>query len=151
MAYLLKIKDGVMKNSDFTIVVAEDDPGVRKIYQKALSLEGYNLILAESGARALAEIMDTKVDLLITDLKMDNMSALELLPVLKHSFPVLPIIVVSGCYHGMVEGFHQKGFNVQAFIQKPASMTVLKDTIHEILNPEGDKKKSFFNKIAALA
>lgn len=139
-----------MKTSDFTILVAEDDPSVRKIYQKVLIMEGYNLILAESGARALAEIMDTHVDLLITDLKMDNMSALELLPVLKQSFPALPILVVSGCYQGMADGFLEKGFNIQAFIQKPAPMMVLKEKIREVLKIEAEEKKGFFKKVAAL-
>jgi DNA-binding NtrC family response regulator len=141
------------KISDFTILVAEDDPSLRRIYEKSLRAEGYQLILAESGAQAMAELDEAKaegkkVDLLVTDLKMEKMSALEMLPLLKESHPRLPVIVVSGRYQGLMEDFGQKGLaNVRAFLQKPVGMDVLKQKIREILKVEDedkDKKKSFF-------
>jgi DNA-binding response OmpR family regulator len=126
-----------MKCSDFTILVAEDDPSLRKIYEKSLLAEGYRLILAESGARALAELHETPVDLLITDMKMETMSALEMLPIIKRDHPKLPVIVVSGRYGGLEEDFRKKGFdNVESFFQKPLSMDVLKQKIRAILRIE---------------
>lgn len=126
-----------MKCSDYTILVAEDEPGLRKVYEKSLSAEGYKLILAESGARALAELHETPVDLLITDVKMETMSALELLPIIKKDFPILPVIVVSGRYEGFEEDFHKKGFdNVETFFHKPLKMDVLKQKIRQILKIE---------------
>lgn len=126
-----------MKCSDCTILVAEDEPGLRRIYEKALSAEGYKLILAEDGARALAELHEAKVDLLITDLKMDTMSALEMLPILKQDFPRLPVIVVSGRYGNLEEDFKKKGFdNVETFFQKPIDMLLLKDRIRKVLGIE---------------
>ena len=123
--------------SDFKILVAEDDPGTQKIYGKSLGAEGYQVILAESGARALAELAETKVDLLITDLKMKNMSALELLPILKRDYPKMPVIVVSGRYEGLLEDFKKKGFdNVEMFYQKPINMTILKQKIRQMLKSE---------------
>jgi two-component system response regulator GlrR len=127
----------MMKCSDFTILVAEDEPGLRKIYEKSLSAEGYHLILAESGARALAELNESKVDLLITDMKMETMSALEMLPILKQDHPRLPVIVVSGRYAGFEADFRKKGFdNVDTFFQKPLNMDVLKKRIRKILKIE---------------
>ena len=119
-----------MNCSDFTILVAEDEAAIRKIYEKSLSAEGYQLILAESGARALAELREARVHLLITDLKMETMSALELLPIIRQEHPALPVIVVSGRYQGIAEDFNRKGFeNVAAFFQKPVGMDVLKKKI----------------------
>jgi|ERR1035438_4000409 two-component system response regulator GlrR len=132
-----------MKCSDFTILVAEDDVSMQKIYDKALSAEGYKVILAESGARALAELAETPAHLLITDLKMKNMSALELLPILKRDHPQMPVIVVSGRYEGLMEDFHKKGFNnVEIFYQKPLDMAVLKQKIREMLKIEADSGKT---------
>jgi two-component system response regulator GlrR len=131
-----------MTCSDFTVMVVEDDPGMQKIYDKSLSAEGYKVILAESGARALAELAENKVDLLITDLKMKTMSALEMLPVLKQDYPKIPVIVVSGRYEGLMEDLHKKGFtNVEMFYQKPLNMIVLKQKIRQILKIgiEGEK------------
>jgi DNA-binding NtrC family response regulator len=126
-----------MKCSDFTILVAEDEPGLRKIYEKSLSAEGYRMILAESGARALAELHESPVDLLITDMKMETMSALEMLPIIKQDHPKLPVIVVSGRYAGFEEDFRKKGFaNVVTFFQKPLNMDLLKKKIRQILKIE---------------
>lgn len=132
-----------MKCSDFTILVAEDEPGLRRIYEKSLSAEGYKVILAESGARALAELHETPVDLLITDIKMETMSALELLPILKRDYPKLRVIVVSGRYDGMEGDFGKKGFdNVETFFQKPLNMNILKEKIRQILKIEDGVKKA---------
>jgi len=132
-----------MKCSDFTILVAEDEPGLRRIYEKSLAAEGYQVILAESGARALAELHETPVDLLITDIKMETMSALELLPILKRDHPRLRVIVVSGRYDGMEVEFQKKGFdNVETFFQKPLNMNVLKEKIRQILKIEEGVKKA---------
>jgi DNA-binding NtrC family response regulator len=126
-----------MKCSDFTILVAEDEPGLLKIYGKSLAAEGYRLILAESGARALAELHESKVDLLITDMKMETMGALELLPILQREHPKLRVIVVSGRYEKLTEDFLKKGFdNVETFFQKPLGMDVLKSKIRQVLGIE---------------
>jgi two-component system response regulator GlrR len=133
---------GFMTYSDFTILVVEDDPGMQKIYEKSLLGEGYKVVLAESGARALAELEEARVDLLITDLKMKTMSALEMLPVLKKDHPQIPVIVVSGRYEGLMADFHKKGFtNVEMFYQKPLNMIVLKQKIREILKIEKSDPK----------
>ncbi len=132
-----------MKCSDYTILVAEDNPGLRRVYEKSLSAEGYKLILAESGARALAELHEAPVDLFITDVQMETMNALELLPILKHDFPILPVIVVSGRYDGMEEDFHKKGFdNVETFFQKPFRMDLLKQKIRQVLKIDAGAGKS---------
>ncbi len=132
-----------MKCSDFTILVTEDNPGLRKIYEKSLSLDGYKLILAESGSMALAELREAKVDLLITDLKMATMSALEMLPIIKKDYPKLPVIVVSGHYEGLQEDFQKKGFsNVASFLQKPLNMDLLKQKIRQVLRIEEVKSPS---------
>ena len=132
-----------MKCSDYTILVVEDELELRKIYERSLSAEGYRLILAESGARALAELKETKVDLLITDLKMANMSALEMLPIIKQENPKLPVFVVSGRYDGMLDDFKKKGFdNVEVFYQKPLNMNVLKQKIREVLKIDDKVEKT---------
>jgi two-component system response regulator GlrR len=123
-------------------MVAEDDPGTQKIYEKSLSAEGYKVIMAESGARVLAELAETSADLLITDMKMKNMSALELLPIIQQDHPNMPVIVVSGRYDGLMDDFKKKGFdNVEMFYQKPLNMDVLKQKIREILKIEKSPEK----------
>jgi DNA-binding NtrC family response regulator len=125
-----------MTCSDFTILIAEDDLNLLDVYDKSLSPEGYRLILVKSCERALAELYEKETNLLIADLKMEEMQGFEMFELLKKNHPKLPVIVVSGTFDGVMEDFHKKGFdNVKVYLQKPIGMDVLKRKIKEVLMP----------------
>jgi len=122
-----------MKSSDFTILFAEDNLEIQKVYEKNFVREGYHVLLAEHGLRVMAELREQKVDLLITDLEMPGMNTLELLSFLKRDYPKLPVIIVSGHYADLQEDFLAKGFKITAFFNKPISVAILKEKVREIL------------------
>jgi len=121
-----------MELSEFTILIADDDLSLLKIYEKSLSVEGYRLILVVNDKRALAELGKTPKDLLILD-----HGVLTILPLIELDYPKLPVIVVSGNYEGLMKDYEKKGFaNVKVFYVKPESMDVIKQKIREILKIE---------------
>ena len=122
-----------MKRTDFKILIAEDDPGARRLYDKTFKQEGYEVVIVEAGGQMMAELDENKYDLLITDLKLEGMSALEALPEIRKKHARMPIIVVSGYYVNLVEEFNQKGFNVNLFLNKPLSMADLKKGVRRVL------------------
>ncbi len=122
-----------MKRNDFRILIAEDDPAIRKLYEKAFRQEGYEVVSVEAGGQVLAELKDGSFDLLITDLKLEHTSALEVLPEVRKIHPRLPVIVVSGYYANLVEDFHLKGFNVNLFLNKPLGLSDLKLAVRRVL------------------
>ena len=61
-----------------TILIAEDDPDIRDGVRILLSGEGYHIIEAENGTRAL-EVFRPEVDLVILDIMMPGKSGLEVL------------------------------------------------------------------------
>jgi DNA-binding NtrC family response regulator len=128
-----------MKSSDFTILFAEDNLAIQKVYEKNFAREGFKVILAEHGARAMAELHEQKVDLLVTDMIMPGMDTLELFAILNKEFPRLPIIVVSGRYADLKDDFQNKGFNVKAFFSKPVGINALIAKVRETLKI-GEKK-----------
>lgn len=131
-----------MKLNDFKILIAEDEPGVRRLYEKAFTAEGYEVVMVATGEQILAELAEGSFDLLITDMHLSSMSALEILPDIRKNYSQLPIIVVSGHYDNLVEDFHQKGFNVKMFFNKPLSLNVLKKAVRNILGiPESEVTK----------
>jgi DNA-binding response OmpR family regulator len=121
-----------MKTSDYTLLVAEDEKASLFLYLEELSEEGYRVLTAENGLQVLGLLEDKKVDLLMTDVKMPDMHAFEMVPKVRADFPGLPIIVVSA-FKGMEEDFHLKGYNIAAFFTKPVEMALLKKKIREIL------------------
>jgi two-component system, NtrC family, response regulator GlrR len=121
-----------MKNETFTILVAEDEEASRLLYFEELSDEGYRVITAENGLQVLGTLEDEKVDLLMTDIKMPDMHALEMIPKVREEHPALPILVVSA-FKGMEEDFTLKEFNISGFFAKPVNMEILKKKIRLIL------------------
>src|ERR1700679_4199056 len=99
-----------MKCSDFTIMFADDNELIQKVYEKNFTKEGYKVVLVEHGARVLAELAEQKIDLLVTDMEMPGMNTLELFSILKNDYPRLPVIVVTGHYVNLMEEFKSKGF-----------------------------------------
>ncbi|HET9869049.1 MAG TPA: response regulator [bacterium] len=136
------------KYSDFRILIAEDEPGIRRIYEKTFAQDGYEVVMATSGGEVMAELEEGKFDLLITDLKLEHTSALDVLPYIRKNHPALPIVIVSGHYVQLTNDFKSRGYNVKMFFNKPLGMNVLRDCVRKILGaPEpvaAEAKPSFF-------
>lgn len=79
-----------------TILVVDDEPGVRYALSEVLSDRGHRVIAASSGAEAL-ELLDG-VDVVVTDLAMPGMDGLELVSRIAARAPALPVVLVTA--HG---------------------------------------------------
>lgn len=121
-----------MSNGHFTILIAEDEEASRFLYQEEFAEEGYEVLLAENGLQALGMLEDRHVDLLLTDIKMPDMHAVEMIPRVREDHPDLPIIVASA-FKGMENDFAFKEFNVAAFFAKPVNMDALKIQVKYLL------------------
>ncbi len=84
-----------------TVLVADDEAGVRESVGRALRREGFNVVPAEDGQVALDILRRGGVDLLLADLRMPGLDGLELLRAAKLLAPEVEVIVLSG--HGTVE------------------------------------------------
>lgn len=87
--------DEVTKNSR-KVLIAEDDPGARKLLNRFLSQDGYSLFEAENGTRALELFGKVSPDVVLTDLNMPGVDGLELLKKIHTVSPETPVIILSG-------------------------------------------------------
>ena len=80
-------------------MVVDDDPEVRVIVAEFLEDFGYGVLQAGSGAEAL-ELLDSVPDLrmIITDIRMPDMSGIELASVATQRYEHLKIILISGYF-----------------------------------------------------
>ncbi|MFA6706455.1 MAG: sigma-54 dependent transcriptional regulator [Sphaerochaetaceae bacterium] len=84
-----------------TILVADDEKNIRNGLQIALEDEGYEVVLAADGDEAWNVVTNTSVDLVISDLKMPGISGQDLLKRIVSSYPMMPVIILTG--HGTIE------------------------------------------------
>jgi len=79
-----------------TVLVVEDEPGVRQITARILRQHGYLVLEAASGAEALAIAADHHFDVLLTDLVMPQVSGPELAQRIGQMNPEVPVLFMSG-------------------------------------------------------
>src|SRR6266403_1041598 len=78
-----------------TLLVADDDPGLRESLERTLTREGYRVVLASDGRAALERVQAGGVDLIVTDLKMPGLTGLELLRAAKAIMPDVDVILLT--------------------------------------------------------
>jgi DNA-binding NtrC family response regulator len=81
-----------MLNNERRILVVDDEINVCKALMRSLSLEGYQVVMASQPAQALEILKKDRIDMVISDHLMPNMTGLDFLK----SF-ALVIRIVSGC------------------------------------------------------
>jgi CheY-like chemotaxis protein len=114
----------------YRLLVVDDEPSIRNLLQASLSKEGYEVRVANDGFDALAQMRGALPDLILTDLKMPNMSGFELLSVVRRRFPQVPTIAISGEFQPADE---ELGVLADAFLAKPHSPKELFATIAKLL------------------
>jgi CheY-like chemotaxis protein len=87
---------GALVQDSPRVVVADDDPTIRKLLRDLLGQAGYAPTLCPNGQAALDAIRDREADLLITDLEMPGKSGLDVIRELRGKRRLLPIVLMSG-------------------------------------------------------
>lgn len=118
-----------------TILLVDDEESLRTVVVDLLRQLGYQMLSAASGkeALALAEKDPTKIDLLITDVIMDEMPGPELAELLLSSRPDMKVIFISGYAEGSLapDGVLKPG---TILVQKPFTIKVLSAKVREVLD-----------------
>jgi two-component system, OmpR family, response regulator len=79
-----------------TILVADDDPVIRKLFEKRLGNEGYEVTVAQDGIQAARLLDITSFDVVITDLVMPgDIDGIELLKIAKEKSVDIEVIVIT--------------------------------------------------------
>jgi len=138
----------------FSIVVIDDEKNIREGLGAALELDGYSVLLAESGERGLELVTTLDVDLVITDLRMPGISGEEVLRKVTADSPGIPVIVLTG--HGTVEtAVEAMRCGAYDFLTKPLNLDRLSLLVkralqnrelvlqHRELEREVESRKSF--------
>jgi two-component system, cell cycle sensor histidine kinase and response regulator CckA len=128
------IPDPVLSGTE-TILLVEDEEGVRKLVRRTLEQQGYRLFVAASGTEAL-EISQTypgPIQLVITDIVMPQMGGQQLAERLKALRPEIQVLYVSGYTASAVvrSGSLAKG---DTFLQKPFTLLALVRGVRRLLD-----------------
>jgi two-component system cell cycle sensor histidine kinase/response regulator CckA len=116
-----------------TILVVDDDEELRRFMSRILERNGYRILEADSGERALRMIdeFEGSIDLLVSDVVMGEMSGRDLAATLQSKEPGLVVLLVSGTANRNILSELQPG--VSDFLAKPFKPSDLVDRVHDLL------------------
>src|SRR5581483_4671520 len=101
-----------------SILVIDDEAGIRDSLEVLLTFEGYAVKMAADGEQGLRILELENFDLVLLDLALPGRSGLELLPMIKERQPEVPVIMITayGTVDNVVESVRAGAEN---FVQKP--------------------------------
>jgi CheY-like chemotaxis protein len=124
-----------------SLLVVDDEDLVRQTLAMLLRTAGHSVVEAADGPNALAALVATPVDAVITDLGMPGMSGWELARRLKGQSPGLPVILLTG-WQEQAPGDEADRRSVDAILGKPVRLDELSRVIQEIAVGGGNERRS---------
>jgi two-component system cell cycle sensor histidine kinase/response regulator CckA len=115
------------------VLVADDDPDVRRLIGRLLAEECYEVVLARHGGEALEHAREGRpFNLLITDIRMPGIGGWELSRRLREQWPGLPVLYISGFDVELTLGAALGTAN-GAFLRKPFDLDELSRQVARLL------------------
>ena len=120
-------------NTQPHILVVDDELSMRELLEFLLSREGYRISLAESGRKAISMLDKNDYDLLLCDIKLGDMTGLDVLKASKAKHPDTTVIMISAfaTTETAVEAMNMGAYD---YVPKPFDNEELKQTIAKALD-----------------
>ena len=126
------------------ILVVDDETSMRQLLEITLRKEGHRVTTARSGRKALQAFEKASYDLVISDIKMPDMSGVEVLRHVKGVAPDTPVIMITA-YSSAETAVDALRLGAYDYIAKPFKVDELKITIKNAL-----EKKQLREEVVSL-
>lgn len=138
----LGIEAGVSKGKEAgtmkQILIIDDDPSIRLLYQEELLEEGYDVISSDGENGVLQLIREQRPDLILLDLKLGRRSGLDLLQDIRKESWAIPVILLTA-YPAF--NLDSRSVSACAYVTKNSDLKGLKRQIEKCLNTAGPVSK----------
>ncbi len=130
-----------MTGQQIRILVVDDDSSLRNMMSIVLKKEGFDVTCVENARVALTTLKDESFELIISDIKMPDISGIDLLRKVKSLNPEMPVVMITayGSTHDAVEAMK---LGAENYITKPFNLDELKIIIDKILYKKSIEKEN---------
>jgi len=116
-----------------TVLVVDDEAGIRRSLSGILTDEGYRVLDAADGAAGLRVVGKEEVHLVLLDIWMEGMDGIATLQALKAAHPEVPVVMMSG--HGTIDtAVSAIKLGAYDYLEKPLSLDRVTLTVSHALN-----------------
>lgn len=118
-----------------TILIADDEPNIRRVLQALFSKNGFQVLTAENGKRAIELAATHSVEVLISDLIMPDMTGVDVLRAIKAQHPHCAAILITayGTIRTAVEAMRLGAYN---YITKPFDLNELQAIVKQAIEAQ---------------
>ena len=120
------------KRTGATVLVVDDESEVRAFERRVLEGIGYGVLEAKNGADAIDRMAGAaRVDLLVADLQMPEVSGAEMVRRIRLTRPDMPVLYVTGRIDGLMD--ERSLWQGEAFLEKPFTVAGLREAVSLLL------------------
>lgn len=118
------------------VLLIDDEEAFVTTLQERLELRGVEARVALDGVAGLGMLEEKQPDAVVLDLRMPGLSGVEVLKRIRHGWPELPVIMLSG--HGSDQDFRTcLDLGAAMYHKKPLDLDVLLDSLHQVVRQNG--------------
>ena len=121
-----------------TILVVEDEDKLRNIVHDELKDNNFNVLTAQNGAEALKIIEESMPDLIILDMKLPDMTGVEILGTIRERDTEVPVIVCTAVPLNKFKTYYDRW--ASKAMDKPVDLNSLVNTVRAELAKVKEKK-----------
>ncbi len=120
-----------------SILLIEDEPALRNLFEAVLTRAGYTVATAENGRTAMRILATRAFDVVVTDIVMPEQEGIETIMKIRQLWPGLPIIAMSGGGHVEPERYLRiaRSAGAMRLLAKPFAPARLLGCVYELLSP----------------
>jgi DNA-binding NtrC family response regulator len=118
-----------------SILIVDDEPGIRELLGIMLESHGHSVVTAEDGVQAPKVMATRPIDVVITDLLMPERDGLEFITEVRKKYPKVKIIAMSGGGHVAREAYLRiaKTFGAHFLLEKPFNQSDVVSAVETVL------------------
>ncbi len=118
-----------------SVLVVDDEPGMREMVKQLLLNEGYHVLEASNGKHAMEFLKNETPELVITDIIMEEMDGVEIILEIRENYPDVKIIAMSGGNKISSEDYLESASELGAdrIFTKPFALSDMLNAIKELI------------------
>jgi DNA-binding response OmpR family regulator len=123
-----------------TVLVVEDDPEMRALLKAFLQREGYRVIEEARGDLARLLVESERLDVVIVDKEIPGLNGLELLSLLRHRRPEVPVILITA-FGGPAVAEEALRRGARYYVEKPFRVTKIVETVEGLIKGPDERSQ----------
>jgi DNA-binding NtrC family response regulator len=122
-----------VEKPQFSLLLVDDEPAILASLKRVFYKSPYKIFTAENGHSALDILQEFRIDAALVDIKMPEMSGLELLEKIRKQWPWIQVVILTG-YGGVKEAVEAIQLGAADFLQKPFENETIEARMNHIFH-----------------